>query len=625
MTQPVGHDDSARAEPAPALLKSIHQPHDVHATPSKLNASAIVPTVNVPSGNTPSGTAEVRAAASAARRNIRTRLAVNASRRRPARDTTDPHTVILHPSSSGLVRTLQHSSPEPGQGDNSVPLLKPASTHSARSAGIGVPSSETAADAIRHIVGDQDFAHWFQRRTRIRVSSDQLLIHVPNPFILNWLLKRFRSQLSAAAQTVLGPSASFLLEVDASLLKADESGASAGSVPSVADRASSENQIPSTSGSDSSGSAVNPFAQARKGQAVSPAGSALRRKFRTFATFINGDSNNLAALAARQVASAPGERFNPLYIYGGTGTGKTHLLEGIYSEVRRSRPHAQVMYLTTESFTNYFTSALSSRTVPSFRQRFRNVDVLLIDNVEFLDNKRATQEEFLHTIVQVTEHGGQVVVSSDRHPRMLTKHREELTTRFMGGLVCRIENPDEETCLSIARSTAMNLTAQFSDDVLQYVARRCRKNIREIQGALNSLDGQYSLNGRRITLATAREVLGELTQECHRLVRISDVERVVCEAFGVSTSDLRSSTRRKAISLPRSIAMFISRRMTKSAYREIGLYFGGRDHSTVVAAERRIAELISSEAAMPLPSSCTGKSVPDVIEELQARLIAMAS
>jgi chromosomal replication initiator protein len=260
--------------------------------------------------------------------------------------------------------------------------------------------------------------------------------------------------------------------------------------------------------------------------------------------------------------------------------------------------------------------------VPSFRQRFRNVDVLLVDNIEFLDNKRATQEEFLHTIVQVSEHGGQVVISSDRHPRMLTKHREELTTRFLSGLVCRMESPDEETRRQLAKSLTASMKAIFCDDALDYVLRRCGRGVRELQGALNQLESFFSLTGRRITLAVARETLGGMEEECRRLVRISDVEKVVCEVFGITTADLRSSSRRKAVALPRAIAMFLSRKLTNSAYREIGSYFGGRDHSTVVAAERRVTELVSGGESIGLPTTCTGRTVAELVDELERRLMA---
>lgn len=480
--------------------------------------------------------------------------------------------------------------------------------------------------SLRDDIGEQNFQHWFHKRTRFKVSGDRFVVFVANPFILNWLLRRFRSALNRAAQLVLGPSASCQLEVDGSLLNEaassisdavtescevqQEVGVAAGATGSASSRKRSNSAAPQPSEFDRPGSLSLPN---------------NRRKFRSFETFVSGECNDLAVLAARQVSAAPGERYNPLFIHGGTGTGKTHLLEAIYTESRRQHPTKNVMYLTSEAFTNYFTSALASRTVPSFRQRFRNVDVLLIDNIEFLDNKRATQEEFLHTIVQVIEHGGQVVVSCDRHPRMLTKHREELTTRFVSGLVCRIEAPDEATRLKLVRSMAVGTKAVFSDDALEYIVRRCRRNAREIQGAINQLEGQFSLTGRRITLAVAREVLGEMAEECRRLVRISDVEKVVCEAFGVTAADLRSPSRRKAIALPRAVAMFLSRRMTKSAYREIGMYFGGRDHSTVVAAERKVTDLVTKGEVLDMPTSCPGRTFGELIDELEQRLTALAS
>ena len=166
--------------------------------------------------------------------------------------------------------------------------------------------------------------------------------------------------------------------------------------------------------------------------------------------------------------------------------------------------------------------------------------------------------------------------------------------------------------------------AAFSDEALDYIVRRCRRNTRELQGAINQLEGQFALTGRRISLTVAREVLGEMADECRRLVRISDVEKIVCDAFGVTAADLRSASRRKAIALPRAVAMFLSRRMTKSAYREIGMYFGGRDHSTVVAAERKVNDLVTRGEALELPTSCTGRTFGELIDELEQRLMTLA-
>ncbi len=519
--------------------------------------------------------------------------------------------------------------------DKSLPVSAPApmpDPSASDSGGTELRLTDSLLLAIRDAVGEQNFLHWFHNRTRLEISVDRLIVHVPNPFILNWLLRRFRAPLTKAAQLVLGPSASCQLEVD-SLLMTE---ATTGTATPAADGNTADEQAALSEGQPSDNArrlsgatratrkpAASPASESDRPSALSLTGN--RRRFRNFESFVAGECNELAVLAARQISATPGERYNPLFVHGGTGTGKTHLLEAIYTDVRRNHPTKHVLYLTSEAFTNFFTSALSSRGVPSFRQRFRSVDVLLIDNIEFLDNKRATQEEFLHTIVQLIDHGGQVVISSDRHPRMLTKHREELTTRFLSGLVCRMETPDDQTRHKLVRSLASGMKAVFCDDALDYIVRRCRKNTRELQGALNQLEGQFALNGKRITLTVAREVLGEMAHECRRLVRISDVEKVVCETFGVTAADLRSSSRRKAIALPRAVAMFMSRRLTKSAYREIGMYFGGRDHSTVVAAERRIAGWVASGEAVGLPTSCTGKTVAELVDELEQRLLSLAS
>lgn len=509
-----------------------------------------------------------------------------------------------------------------------------------------VHSPDALETAVKATVGDQNYQHWFQRRCRFSVSGDQLLVHVPNPFILNWMLKRFRTPLVQAARRLLGASASCQFEVDDSLLQAQsdsavvaQSGPEHAGVLTVASAealaiAGDSAKSGGTTQTLPVGEAVRSLPRRTSPKSTSNPSSSphfdelagnARRRFRTFDSFITGECNNLAALAARQVAASPGDRYNPLFIYGSTGTGKTHLLEAICSETRRTFPGRNVMYLTSEAFTNCFTAALAARTVPSFRQRFRNVDILLIDNIEFLDNKRATQEEFLHTIVQVSDHGGQVVISADRHPKMLSKHREELTTRFLSGLVCRMEPPDPETGRKLLKSLCTASKAVFSDDALDCILRRCSRNIRELQGAVNQLESQFLLTGRRITATVVRTLLGGMEDECRRLVRISDIEKLVCEIFGVTATDLRSPSRRKAVTIPRSIAMFLARKLTQSAYREIGNYFGGRDHSTVVAAEKRVNGQLAAGSPIGLPVALSCRSLTDLLDELERRLLSAAS
>lgn len=432
-------------------------------------------------------------------------------------------------------------------------------------------------------------------------------------------MKRFRTQLTAAAVRLLGPSAGFTVHVDATL--SDDSGSNKIQPESPAKPVVTAAVKPPTN----PGRTPNRRGTAKQDPVSVTARQLARRRFRTFQSFASGPCNELALMAARQISERPGERFNPLFLHGNTGVGKSHLLESVYSEIRKLQPELNVLFLTSESFTNYFTQALASRAVPSFRQRFRNVDVLLVDNIEFLGNKNATQEEFLHTIDQLMDHGGQLALSCDRHPRLLTKHREELTARFVGGLVCRIEAPADSTRRKLVESLALPYRGQLSTGALNYVACHGGRNAREIQGSINCLISYANLRRTRVTTSQARSLLSGLREECQHLVRISDVERVVCDAFGISVQDMRSKTRRKSVSGPRSVAMYVARRLTKAAWREIGQYFGGRDHSTVVAASKRVDEWITDSVPVSQPNSCRGTTWDEVVQEIEDRLRSMAS
>jgi len=482
------------------------------------------------------------------------------------------------------------------------------------------PAPAALVEAVRQEIGPQNYVHWFQDRARLESDSDQLLVHVANPFICTWMMKRFRKQLTAAAVRMLGPSAGFTVHVDATLSDDAHSGSKQTTTTS---QPAAAGPLDTTTVEKSPSSSV--VARQQQEPSALATRQPARRRFRAFHSFVAGPCNELALMAAQQISAAPGERFNPLFLHGTTGVGKSHLLESIYSEIRKTRPELNVLFLTSESFTNYFTQALTSRTVPSFRQRFRNVDVLLVDNIEFLGNKNATQEEFLHTIDQLMDHGGQLALSCDRHPRLLTKHREELTARFVGGLVCRIEAPADSTRRKLVESLALPYRGQLSPGALNYVSSHGGRNAREIQGSINCLVSYANLRRQRVTTSQARTLLAGLKDECHHLVRISDVERVVCEAFGISVQDMRSKTRRKSISCPRSVAMYVARRLTKAAWREIGQYFGGRDHSTVVAASKRVDEWISDSIPVNQPNSCRGTTWAEVVQEIEDRLMAMAS
>ena len=462
--------------------------------------------------------------------------------------------------------------------------------------------NDTIRDELKRQVGPRNYEHWFGEKTTLAVAGDELIVGVGSPFLLAWMQKHFRAEIGRAAQSVLGPSARVRFEVDARVALSTPGEGKPG---------------PEQKAAAKSAAAKGRSASLAAPSAGTPGGG---RRFADLASFVQGECNLLAVTAARQICEAPGEKYNPLFLHGGVGIGKTHLLEGVYRGVRRNFPSLQVMFLTSEAFTNYFTQALREHTLPSFRQRFRNVDFLLVDDIDFLDGKRVIQEEFLHTFQQLESHGRQIVLTSDRHPRLLSKLSDELTTRFLSGLVCRVEPPDVETRKQIVERKAAHMKGGVSPEALLFVAQRFKNNVRELLGALNCLETYHRMTGKRIGLLTARNVLADLERDCIRIVRISDVEQAVCSFFGLEPKDLRSSRRQRTVSQPRMLAMFLARKHTQAAYSEIGHYFGGRNHSTVMSAEKKVKLWLSSQTLVKVSSQTW--AVADVLESLELQLEA---
>ena len=345
-----------------------------------------------------------------------------------------------------------------------------------------------------------------------------------------------------------------------------------------------------------------------------------QRRFADLLDLVEGSCNEFALSAARQVCQAPGAQFTSLFVHGPVGVGKTHVLEGIHRELKRRYPARQVAYLTAEAFANFFTQALRDHKLPSFRQKFRSIDVLIVDDIDFLDGKRGIQEEFLFTVQQLEAHGRMVVVAAHGHPRLLTKMSEELRTRFLAGMVCRIDPPDVATRRRIIETKAFRAGADFAPDVFQFVADRFRNNVRELEGAFNTLLAHQRMQGRRLSLTAARHALADLERDCIRVVRIVDVEQTVCTFFGITNEDLKSTKRQQSISQPRMLAMYLARKHTRAAYTEIGKHFGGRNHSTVMAAEKKIKAAMTN--AEPLQIQSQSWRISDLIESLEQQLQA---
>jgi chromosomal replication initiator protein len=537
-----------------------------------------------------------------------------------------------------LARELTIQSKEPGR---SIAPGESADADCSTQNSSGADSDHPLAGirkALQSEIGDRNFRHWFADRTSITLDRSTVRVGVAGSFLLTWMQRRFAANVLTAARNSI-PEAIVEWHIAAQPGTLPLSGGDSATQSTAGPVSKDSSCEPESAVPDSRSEApvlcVSPIETKRESEtktetrreADSCSPSADRsgnphelRRFRDLAEFVAGPCNELAVTAATQVAHQPGERYSPLFLHGGVGTGKTHLEEGVYREVRRKHPRLRTVFMTSEQFTNQFTSALRSHTLPAFRQRFRSVDVLIVDDVGFLGGKRVIQEEFLHTIKQLESHGRQLVVTCDTHPRLMTGASEELVSRFLCGLVCRLENPDAETRRRIVQARTQMLSAEFDEAALDYISRRFVTSVRELEGALNTLETWHSMTGRRVTLNTAKTVLADLERDCVRVVRLPEIEAAVSQLFALQQSDLKSERRTKAVTQPRMLAMFLARRHTQAAYKEIGEFFGGRNHSTVIAAEKKVEGWLQSDEELKIG----GRSwqLSDLVETLEQQLMA---
>jgi len=331
----------------------------------------------------------------------------------------------------------------------------------------------------------------------------------------------------------------------------------------------------------------------------------------SFDSFVIGSSNRFAHAAALAVAEAPAQAYNPLFIYGGTGLGKTHLLQAIAGYIGEHLRHFSVRYVTSETFMNDFINSLRDKRIEGFKQRYRHYDLLLVDDIQFFEHKERIQEEFFHTFNSLYEAGRQIVISSDRPPRAIATLEARLRSRFEWGLITDIQAPDLETRIAILRKKVKTDAIHIPDaQVLTFIASRISTNIRELEGALTRVVAFSSLTGRPMTVELAQEVLkdvfpqGELPE-----VSVERIQETVIERFGISMQELVGDRRSQAIVYPRQVAMYLCRELTDSSLPKIGKKFGGRDHTTVIHATSKIAKLIQED-----------RSVYNLVQELTARI-----
>ncbi len=413
---------------------------------------------------------------------------------------------------------------------------------------------------------------WFDSTRPVGLYEDQLEISVPNPLAKEYIETRFKPLLEEALDSALSRENTTLV------VSIDDGGARATRGP---ERHTGENGWGGYNDADF----------ARNVQATRPS----KNRY-TFDTFVIGAGNRFAHAAALAVSETPGVVYNPLFIYGGVGLGKTHLLRAVGQYVEDQDPSIRLRYVTCENFTNDFINSVRDNAPLGFQKRYRENDVLLIDDIQFLEGKIETQEAFFHTFNTLYEENKQIVITSDRHPKYIPTLENRLVSRFEWGLVTDIQPPDLETRIAILRKKAMMDRLQVDNDVLTFVASKVSTNIRELEGALVRILAYSSLYGRTVTVALAEEVLKDILLDvAYREIPVELIQHEVCRYFGISKGDLLGSSRSKAFSYPRQVAMYLSRELTDESLPKIGRAFGGRDHSTVMHALAKISKLMNSD------------------------------
>jgi chromosomal replication initiator protein len=407
-----------------------------------------------------------------------------------------------------------------------------------------------------------NYETWLKETSLVDVDDQRFRIAVPNGFAKDWLEQRYRSLISQTLARIVGYS----VQVEFVINPAATNGHAGSDDGERADRQSMPVRLePTRVGGEGGASNLNPRY--------------------TFSNFIVGSANRLAHAASLSVAERPGHAYNPLFLYGGVGLGKTHLMHAIGNQVIAKFPRKKVVYATSEKFTNEFITSIQQGRIDDFRARYRRIDLLLIDDIQFIADKERTQEEFFHTFNAIHEDGKQIVLSSDRPPKAILTLEERLRSRFEWGLIADLTAPDLETRIAILRSKAEEGAVPITSDVIEFIARKVVSNIRELEGALNRIVAYASMGAMPISIELAQAVLSNvLYNPKKRQVTPERIARAVSDYYGVAMDALKGQKRDKAIVVPRQIAMFLMREETDVSLLRIGAELGGRDHSTVLHA-----------------------------------------
>lgn len=416
----------------------------------------------------------------------------------------------------------------------------------------------------------QQFNTWL-RPLQAQVEEKHLVLFAPNRFVVDWVKKHFFVRIEELISQISDDNIQTVsLEIGSKV---------ASPAPAVVTESKTTPSMP-----------ASPAAPSAK-KVVDYKSSHLNKKY-TFDNFVEGNSNQLARATCMKAADSPGDAYNPLFIYGGVGLGKTHLMHAYGNEVLRNKPDAKVLYLHSERFVADMVKALQNNTISEFKRFYRSLDSLLIDDTQFFSGKTRSQEEFFHTFNALLEGGQQIVMTSDRYPKEIEGIEERLKSRFGWGLTVAVEPPELETRVAILMTKASQSNIDLPYEVAFFIAKRIRSNVRELEGALRRVMANASFTGKSITIDFVQDALRDLLALQDKLVTVDNIQKTVAEYYKVKVADLLSKRRSRSIARPRQMAMALAKELTSHSLPEIGDYFSGRDHTTVIHACRKVKELV---------------------------------
>lgn len=426
---------------------------------------------------------------------------------------------------------------------------------------------QTCKEKLKNILGETSFDTWIAPLKLKEINSNSLILEAPDNFFKNWVETNYLPQIKQTLKDMSQKEFGVSFEVNPNLLKRKT------------------NQI---------------FKTIQENFREEPQDSLRLNPRFTFENFIVGPSNRMAHAASLAIVSAPGKSYNPLFIYGGVGLGKTHIMQAIAQHILSKNQQIKVKYTTSEKFTNELIFSIRNRSTEKFRRKYREIDVLLIDDIQFLSGKEAAQEEFFHTFNVLYDYHKQIVVSSDRPPKEIPKLEERLVSRFNWGLVVDIQPPDFETRVAILQKKIEKDPIKIDSDVINFIAKNITTNIRELEGALVRIIAYSLIENKPPRLELAKEILKDMVKEIHRRITPDVILEKVGEFFDISTEDLKKNKRSKTLVFPRQVAMYLIRELTELSLPEIGRLFGAKHHTTILYAHKKVKDSLKKENKVKL-------------------------